>query len=350
MVSPVKIAGRVIGPGERCFIIAEAGVNHNGNIEMAHGLIDVAVEAGADAVKFQTFRASQVISPRAPKAAYQMRTTRADESQLEMVRKLELPFVVFRELSERCREHGIIFLSTPFDEESVDFLAGLDVPAIKVPSGELTNLPLLRRIGQKGTPLILSTGMSYLEEVERAVRTVREEGCADLVLLHCTSSYPADPGECNLRAMETLCTTFAVPVGYSDHTPGIEIACAAVALGACVIEKHFTLDRSLPGPDHGASLDPAQLRDLVRAIRSVETAIGDGIKRPMPGELEVRSVARRSLVAARNLAAGDVLTPHDVAARRPGTGISPIELERVVGRRTTVAIQAEELLHWDQLA
>lgn len=350
MVATIDIAGRKVGHGHPCFVIAEAGVNHNGSVDMARKLINVAVQAGADAVKFQTFKAEKVVSASAPKANYQLETTDAHESQLEMAKRLELPFDAFRELDNYCRNRGILFMSTPFDEESVDFLAGLDVPVLKIPSGEITNLPFLAHVARKGRPMIVSTGMCTLEEVETAVRVLRDSGNSDMVLLHCTSSYPADPAECNLRAMETMRSALGLPVGYSDHTPGIEVPLAAVALGACVIEKHFTMDRSLPGPDHRASADPQQLSLLVRGIRDVEKALGDGRKRPMPCEMNTRVVARRSIVAARAISAGTRLSQSDLALKRPGTGLASEHLSSVIGRVTVRPLSRDEMIDWGVLA
>lgn len=349
MVRSIAIAGREVGPGQPCFVIAEAGVNHNGDVGQARRLIDVAAEAGADAVKFQTFRSEQVVSAAAPKAAYQRATTDAGESQLEMVRRLELPFEAFRELRIYAREAGILFLSTPFDRESADFLASMEVPAFKVPSGEITNFPFLEHIARKGKPMIVSTGMSDLEEVRAAVEAVRAAGNTELALLHCVSNYPAQPGSTNLRAMETMRAKLGLPVGLSDHTLGLEVALAAVALGACILEKHFTLDRDLPGPDHKASLAPAELKALVAGIRTVESALGDGIKQPAEEERDTRTVARRSLVAARDLPAGSVLTEDAIAILRPGTGLPPAARASVLGRRVRVAVAAGTPLTADLL-
>ena len=349
MVKPITIAGRAVGPGQPCFVIAEAGVNHNGDVGQARRLIDVAVEAGADAVKFQTFRSEQVISAAAPKAAYQRATTSPAESQLEMVRRLELPFEAFRELRAYAREAGILFLSTPFDLESADFLASMELPAFKVPSGEITNFPFLEHIARKGKPMIVSTGMSDLEEVRVAVEVIRAAGNPELALLHCVSNYPAQPASSNLRAMETMQSKLGVPVGLSDHTLGIEVALAAVALGACILEKHFTLDRDLPGPDHKASLAPAELKSLVAGIRTVESALGDGIKQPADEERDTRSVARRSLVAARDLPAGSVLTEDAIAILRPGTGLPPASRTKVLGKRVRAAVAAGTPLTADLL-
>lgn len=343
----IQVVNKFIGPGQPVFVIAEVGVNHNGDLKMARALIDVAVEAGADAVKFQTFRADRLATPDAPKAEYQLRTTGDEESQLEMLRRLELSADAHRELQSYCRERGIIFLSTPFDEEAVDLLDSLGVPAFKISSGDVTNSPLLEHVASKGKPIILSTGMSELSEVIEAVSVLHTEGCENPVLLHCVTDYPADPADVNLRAMATMSSAFDVPVGFSDHTEGIDVALAAVALGACVIEKHFTLDRSLPGPDHRASLEPAELRELVRSIRRVETALGNGRKVPTASEAETAKVARRSLVAARDIPAGATLKRDMVVLRRPGTGLSPAMLNGLLGLRAVREIAAGTLLDAD---
>ena len=345
----IEILGREIGPGQPCFIIAEAGVNHNGSLEMARQLVDAAARAGADAVKFQTFKAEKVIAPQAPKAAYQLQTTGTGESQLDMVKRLELSFDAFRELYVYCQDKGIRFMSTPFHEESVDFLDELNVAVFKVPSGEITNLPFLAHVARKGKPMIVSTGMSNLGEVEAAVRTIEETGNHDLVLLHCVSNYPADPADVNLRAMQTMAAAFGVPIGYSDHTLGIEVALAAVALGACVIEKHFTLDRSLPGPDHRASLVPNELFTLVRAIRTVEMALGHGRKEPAASEANTAAVTRRSLVAARDIRAGTTLTEELIAIKRPGTGLPPATRPYLIGRTARTTIPVGTLLTLEML-
>jgi N-acetylneuraminate synthase len=350
MVAAIEIAGRKVGTGQPCFIIAEAGVNHNGSLEMARQLVDVAAQADADAVKFQTFKAEKVISPQSPKAAYQLQTTGAGESQLDMVKRLELSFDAFRDLYAYCQDKGILFMSTPFDEESADFLADLGVAVFKIPSGEITNLPFLTCVARKARPMIVSTGMSYLGEVEVAVRTIEKTGNHDFVLLHCVSNYPADPADANLRAMHTLATAFGVPVGYSDHTPGIEVAIAAVALGACVIEKHFTLDRTLPGPDHRASLEPDELAALVRGIRIVEAALGHGRKEPAASEADTATAARRSLVAAHDIPSGTTLTDDLIAIKRPGTGLPPSMQSHLVGRTVQTDVPAGTLLAWEMLA
>ena len=346
----MELFNKNIGGDNPALIIAEAGVNHNGDLGLAKELIDVAVDAGADAVKFQTLNAAKYISRFAPKARYQLEHTDRLESQVEMVRKYELSRAQHLELIEHCRGAGVPFFSTAFDHEGVDLLAELGMGLYKVPSGEITNLPLLEHIAAKGKPIILSTGMSYLGEVERAVQAIRAQGVDEVVLLHCVSNYPARPADSNLRAMQTMCRALALPVGYSDHTPGIEVAVAAVAMGACVIEKHYTVDQTLPGPDHRASLEPAELKAMVSAIRNVESAMGDGVKRPMHSEENTRDVARKSLVAAAAIGAGTTISAEMLHVKRPGTGISPVELEYVVGRKTLCEIEGDEPLAWEMLA
>jgi N,N'-diacetyllegionaminate synthase len=322
----------------RTFVIAEAGVNHNGDPALARALVDVAVAAGADAVKFQTFRVDRLLTRRAAKAEYQERTTGGEQNQYDMLARLELSPADHEMLYAYCAQVGIEFMSTPFDPESARFLKGLGVRRLKISSGDVTNLPLLEVVGSLGLPVVLSTGMADLAEVETAVAALRGAGVADLALLQCVSNYPADPALTNLRVMDTLARVFGTPVGLSDHSTGLTVAIAAVARGAAYLEKHFTLDRSLPGPDHQASLLPGELRALVAAVREVESALGDGVKRPVPSELPVRDVARRSLVAARDLPAGAVLRHDDLDVLRPGTGLSPAALPRVLGRRITRAI------------
>ena len=330
-------------------IIAEAGVNHNGDVELAKRLVDVAADARADAVKFQTFQADRLASASTPKARYQLHTTSSVESQLEMLQRLELSPGAHRALCEYCRKRDVIFMSTPFDEESADLLEELGVPVFKIASGEITNLPFLEWIARKGKPIILSTGMSYLSEVDEAVRVIRDAGCDQFALLHCVSSYPAEPADANLRAVQTLAAAFQVPIGYSDHTLGIEMPLAAVALGARVIEKHLTLDRSLTGPDHRMSLSPAEFAAMVRAIRKVEIALGDGRKRPVPAEEDVRRAARRSLVAACDIPAGARIERQMVTAKRPGTGLAPGLTEQVVGRVAKRHIASQEAFDWEVL-
>ncbi len=332
-------ADATLGEGPGAFVIAEAGVNHNGDLALAERLIDAAADAGCDAVKFQTFKAAALAGADAQKAEYQKETSGAGESQLEMLRRLELPYEAHHRLIERCRERGILFLSTPFEEESADFLEALGLPLFKVPSGELTNLPFIGYVARKGRPLIMSTGMANLSEVEAGVREAQAAG-APLALMHCVSNYPARAQDSNLRAMETMRQAFGVPVGYSDHTLGIEVPIAAVAMGAVVIEKHFTLDRGMEGPDHAASLEPDELAAMMAGIRKVESALGDGIKRPVASELAVARVARKSVVAARDIAAGEVVTTQMLTCRRPATGLSPDKLPWLLGRAARRAIAA----------
>lgn len=347
---PFKIGDKRIGPGYPCFVIAEAGVNHNGSQELAEKLVDAAVEAGADAVKFQTFKAEKLISAAAPKADYQKETTGAAERQLEMVRRLEMPSEMTRAVAQYSASRGILFLSTGFDEQCVDLLDEIGVLAFKIGSGDLTNIPLLEFIARKNKPVILSTGMSYLEEVQTAFQALREAGCQELALLHCVSSYPANPEDANLTVLKTLRDTFDVPVGFSDHSLRNEIAIAAVALEANIIEKHLTLDTSLPGPDHRVSLTPEAFRGLVQSIRLVEAARGDGIKKPQPGEENVREVARRSIVAASTIPSGTTISREMLAFKRPGTGISPAQWKSVVGKRTVREIPFDALINSKDLA
>jgi N,N'-diacetyllegionaminate synthase len=334
----------------RTFIIAEAGVNHNGSLELALRLVDAAHASGADAVKFQTFRADQLATHAAPKAPYQERKNAAAESQFDMLQRLELDAEAHRHLIGHCRKLGIQFLSSPFDLQSADLLATMGVPLLKVPSGEITNLPFLQHLARKGLPLIVSTGMSTLGEVEEAINALQAEGANRLTLLHCVTEYPAPYAEVNLRAMQTLKAAFGLPVGYSDHTPGIEIAVAAVALGAVVLEKHFTLDRSLPGPDHAASLEPTELERMVAAIRHVEVALGTGIKAPAPCELPNLPVARKSVVSARPMPAGHRLESTDLAVKRPGNGLPSKYLPALIGRTLRTDVAKDEVMTWKHLA
>lgn len=330
----------------KTLIIAEAGVNHNGDLDMARQLIDVAARAGADLVKFQTFSADRLVTEHAKKADYQVKTTDAAESQHAMIRRLELTRDMHEALIAHCMVRGIGFFSTGFDIESVDMLMQLGVDRLKVPSGELTNLPYLRHVGRIGKPVILSTGMATLGEIEAALAVLEEAGTprARITVLHCTTEYPTPMCDVNLRAMASLRDAFGVAVGYSDHTAGIEVAVAAVALGATVIEKHFTLDRSLPGPDHQASLEPAELVQMVAAIRNIEQALGDGIKRPTPSELKNRPVARKSIVAACAIRAGERFTEGNLTVKRPGTGLSPMLWDEVLRRTAPRDFGVDELI------
>jgi N-acetylneuraminate synthase/N,N'-diacetyllegionaminate synthase len=325
-------------------VIAEAGVNHNGDPALAAALVDAAADAGADAVKFQTFVAERLTTAATPKAEYQRERTGASDSMRDMLRSLELSAEAHTTLQRQCAARGVLFLSTPFDERSVDLLDGLGVPAFKVSSGEITNTLLLDYIARKKKPVLLSTGMATLNEVRCAVDTITHAGNDTLALLQCTSAYPAPIERANLRSIATLAEAFGVPVGYSDHTPGITAALAAVAVGACIVEKHLTTDRTLPGPDHAASLEPPDFKAMVRGIRDVEAALGDGVKAPAPEEEAIAAVARRSLVAARDLRAGERLDRNMVTAKRPGTGLSPATLSQLLGRRLRVDVAADALL------
>lgn len=330
----------------KCIIIAEAGVNHNGNLEMAREMVRVARECGADYVKFQTAVPELVISSIAPKAEYQEETTGKEESQLEMCRAIHLPLSDYAGLAELCRSEGIGFMSTPFDLVSIDCLAPLGMDFWKIPSGEITNLPYLRKIAHIGGRVILSTGMSTLAEVETAVKALEDNGIPreDVILLHCTTQYPAPYASVNLRAMDALRTLNTGGVGYSDHTKGIEVSVAAAAMGACVIEKHFTLDKNLPGPDHRASLEPAELRALVDAVRHVEDALGSGVKEVADAEAPNIVVARKSIVAARDIRAGEVFTEENITVKRPGNGLSPMLWDSVIGRTASRAFPADTLI------
>jgi N,N'-diacetyllegionaminate synthase len=330
----------------RTLIIAEAGVNHNGDLVLAKKLIDVAAAAGADLVKFQTFSADRLATRTAGKADYQNRTTDSKESQHDMLRRLELTAEMHKELIENCAARGIGFFSTGFDIESVDLLVGLGQDRFKIPSGEITNLPYLRHIGRMGKPVILSTGMAEMEEIQAAIDALEEAGTsrANVTVLHCTTDYPAPMAEVNLRAMLSIQKAFGVEVGYSDHTRGIEVAIAAVALGASVIEKHFTLDSNLPGPDHKASLEPEELKAMVAAIRNIEQALGDGVKRPSPSEAKNLPIARKSLVAAGSIRAGEAFTEANLTTKRPGTGISPMRWDEVLGKVAVHDFAADELI------
>ena len=330
----------------RVLIIAEAGVNHNGDMGLAKQLIELAAEAGVDLVKFQTFTAESLVTPQARKAAYQALTTDARDSQLVMLKQLELTHEMHLELIAHCSRCGVGFFSTGFDVQSVDYLISLGQTKLKVPSGEITNLPYLRHIGGLGKSVILSTGMSTLGEVEAALTVLEDAGTprSKVTVLHCTTEYPAPLEEVNLRAMRTLATALDVAVGYSDHTLGIEVAIAAVALGASVIEKHFTLDRALPGPDHKASLLPAELKAMVAAIRNIEKAMGDGVKRVTPSELGNRVAGRKSIVAARPIAAGELFSEVNLTVKRPGSGISPMRWNDLVGRRAHRDFGLDELI------
>jgi N,N'-diacetyllegionaminate synthase len=327
-------------------IIAEAGVNHNGDISLAKHLVDVAAEAEADFIKFQTFRASELVTPLANKAEYQAKSNNGVESQYEMLRHLELSAEMHETLIKHCHIRGIGFLSTGFDISSVDYLRGLGQERFKIPSGEITNLPYLRHIGGFNSDILLSTGMASLGDIEAAIEVLESAGTSRsrITVLHCTTEYPTSMNEVNLSAMQNIGHAFGVAIGYSDHTLGIEVPVAAVALGATVIEKHFTLSRSLPGPDHKASLEPVELRAMIASIRNIELALGDGVKRLTPSEIKNRPVARKSLVASKAIKAGEILCGENMSAKRPGTGISPMRWDEVMGRRAQRDFALNELI------
>ena len=345
MNTKIKIGNKLIGEDEPCFVIAEAGVNHNGSVELAEKLIDTAKDAGADAVKFQTFKAGNVVTKTAEKAEYQKGTTKKG-SQYDMIKELELTEKDFKKLAEYAKKTGILFLSSPFDRESVDLLDEIGVSAYKVASGEITNFPLLKYIVEKDNPIILSTGMATLGEIEDAVRVIEKAGVGDIVLLHCVTSYPAKVEDINLRVIETLKHAFKLPVGFSDHTLGITVPIAAVSIGAVVIEKHFTLDKNLPGPDHKASLEPDELKEMVAAIRDVEKALGDGIKQPTETEEEIKKVARRSVVAKVDIPEGAIIKEDMLDVKRPGTGIEPKYWQYISGMRAKKDINKDEIITW----
>ncbi len=336
----------------KTFIIAEAGVNHNGNVNLAKKLIDIAVEAGADAVKFQTFKAENVISANAPKAEYQKKTTAKDESQLEMVKKLELSFEDFKELKEYCEKKRIMFLSTPFDTESARFLKDLGLEIFKIPSGEITNYPLLKEIGSYKKKVILSTGMADLGEIEDALDVLIKSGTKreNITVLHCNTEYPTPYEDVNLRAMLTIKEALKVDVGYSDHTLGIEIPIAAVAMGAKIIEKHFTLDKNLPGPDHKASLEPNELKDMIKAIRNIEKALGNGIKKPSKSEVKNIHIARKYIVAKKNIKKGEILSEENLTTKRIGKeGLSPMLWNKILGKKASKDISQDKPIEFGDI-
>jgi N,N'-diacetyllegionaminate synthase len=330
----------------KVFIIAEAGVNHNARVDLALQLVDQAILAGADAVKFQTAIPELVATEAAEKAGYQQRTTGSQESQLDMIRKLLLPMEAFRDIAAYCQEKSIIFFSTAFDLVSLDFLEKLGQPYHKIPSGEITNLPYLRQIGGYCKPVILSTGMATLGEIEAALDAIEAAGTprSRVTVLHCNTEYPTPVSDVNLRAMQTIKDAFGVEVGYSDHTDGIEVAVAAVALGARMIEKHMTLDRSLPGPDHRASLEPDVFKAMVSSIRNVESALGSAVKYPSKSEIKNRPIVRRSLVALTNIKAGEIFSTENIIAKRSGNGICPMRWDEVIGRLAPRDFIKDELI------
>lgn len=328
----------------RVFIIAEAGVNHNGDINIAKKLVDEAVLAGADAVKFQTFKAENLVCRNASKAEYQLDTTDKDETQFDMLKKLELTEKMHVELIDYCKNRDIMFLSTPFDIDSLHYLVNLGLDIIKIPSGEITNYPLLREAGKTKKKVILSSGMSTLNEIENAKRVLMESGCKDLIVLHCNTEYPTPYQDVNLKAMNTIREELGVRVGYSDHTQGITVPIAAVALGAEVIEKHFTLNRNMIGPDHRASLEPDELKEMIRAIRNVEASLGDGVKKPSRSEKKNINIVRKSIVAKINITKGTIFCESNLTTKRPGTGISPMEWNCVIGQKAKRDFRVDEII------
>ena len=329
---------------DKVFIIAEAGINHNGSIDLAKKLIDAAVQAKVDAVKFQTFISTKVIVRNAKKARYQIELTDPEESQLDMVKKLELSFAEFRELKKYCDSKSIMFLSTPFDLESIDFLNELGIEIFKIPSGEITNYPYLKKIGKLNKKVILSTGMSYMKEINDAIQILRENGTRDITVLHCNTEYPTPMEDVNLNAMNTIKEKLNVEIGYSDHTIGIEVPIAAVAMGAKVIEKHFTLDKNMDGPDHKASLEPSELKEMVKAIRNIEKAMGNGIKSPSKSEIKNLNIARKSIVANRFIKKGEKFTEDNLTCKRPGGGLSPMKWEVVIGEIAKKDFKEDEMI------
>ena len=325
------------------YIIAEAGVNHNGSFDLACKLVDAAKEAGVDCIKFQTFKSENLVSRTAQKAEYQKETT-GDSSQRDMLKKLELSFSDFSRLKAYCEKKEICFLSTPFDFDSIDFLNSIDMPFWKIPSGEVTNLPYLLALAKTGKPVVMSTGMCTLQEIQEAIDVLRANGTKEIKLLHCNTEYPTPFEDVNLKAMQTMRNKFHVEVGYSDHTKGIEVPIAAVALGATIIEKHFTLDRNMEGPDHKASLEPQELAEMVRNIRNIEKAIGTGAKVPSPSEKKNIAVARKSIVAKTKIKTGDVFTVQNITAKRPGTGLSPMKWFDVLGKTALRDFEEDELI------
>ena len=325
------------------FIIAEAGVNHNGNYEIACKLIDAAKEAGADCIKFQTFKTKELVSSQAKKADYQKGTT-GDGSQQDMLEQLELSFDTFIDLKQYCDEIGISFLSTPFDFDSINFLNTIEMPCWKIPSGEVTNLPYLIAIAKTRKPVIMSTGMCTMDEISDSIQVLKENGTKEIQLLHCNTDYPTPFEDVNLRAIINMKEEFGLNVGYSDHTEGIEVPIAAVALGASVIEKHFTLDRNMQGPDHKASIEPDEFRKMVSGIRNIEKALGNGVKTPSPSEIKNIEVVRKSIVAKREIKKGELFTEENITVKRPGTGITPMKWFDVIGTTAMCDYREDELI------
>jgi N,N'-diacetyllegionaminate synthase len=349
----IKIGNKSLGPGSPVFIIAEAGVNHNGDLELAKQLVDAAVAAGADAVKFQTFTAELLVTGTAEQAEYQTRNIGKTESQFDMLKRLELKYEYHSILMDYCQQKGIIFLSTPFAEANADFLETLNMAAYKIPSGEINNIPFLRHVAKKGKPMIVASGMADLEETIAAVKTVQAEGNKELIILHSTSNYPPSSGSLNLRVITTLqqkLASYGVPVGYSDNgSPGITADIIAAALGSCVIEKHFTLDKAMEGPDHKASLNPTELAAMIKAIRETEVMLGSPEKKCTPEEVAIKAIARKSVISKNAIAAGSEISLNDIIMKRPGNGIPPTEIDRVVGKKAARNIPADTLIEINDL-
>jgi N,N'-diacetyllegionaminate synthase len=343
----ILIDQKVVGPGSQVFVIAEIGINHNGSVSQAEKLIDAAAESGADAVKFQSFRTDRLLIPSRERYAQQ---NDGSESAFQMLRRCELSWEDQEKLKKHADEQGVLFLSTPFDEESADFLDSLGVPVFKIASADLTYVPLLRHIGAKGKPILLSTGMSFLTEVADAIWNLRSVGAKEILLMHCVSTYPTSPQHMNLRALQTLHSYFELSVGLSDHSEGILLSLMAVAMGAVVIEKHFTLDKQAPGPDHRASIDPNELKLLVRGLRDVEASLGDGRKRPADIEEESRLLSRRSIVAGVDIRAQETIAPWMLTFKRPGSGLEPRNWERIIGMTARRNISKNTILQWEDFA
>ncbi len=347
-VARFRICNKLVGEGKPCFIIAEAGVNHNGDINLAKKLIDVAIDAGVDAVKFQTFRAEDVVVEKTPMANYQMKNIGIEKSQLEMLQQYELTYTDFKELKDYCDEKNIIFLSTPHSEDAADFLEPL-VPVYKIGSGDLTNIPFLEKVAVKGKPMIIGTGMATLDEVKEALATIYQLKDEQVILLHSTTSYPCSLNEVNIKAMQSMRKDLNCLVGYSDHTLGLTVPLMAVTMGAVVIEKHFTLDKTMSGPDHKASLEPDELKAMVRSIKEVEKAMGEGVKRPTKSEEKIMQLIRKSIVAKKDLPTGTKMTREIVTSKRPGTGLSPKYLNKIVGRRLKKSVKKDEQINLSEL-
>lgn len=342
----IKIQNRFIGEDERVFVIGEAGVNHNGDINLAKKLIDAAKDAGCDSVKFQTFKAEGVVTENAERAGYQVKNIGGDETQQDMLKKYELNYHDFIELKDYCDEKRIIFLSTPHSEDAIDFLENL-VPAYKFGSGDLTNIPALEYTAKKGKPMIIGTGMATIDEVKEALNVIYAQGNKEVIMLHCTTNYPCSLEEVNLRAMQTMREELDCLVGYSDHTNGIIVPVMAVAMGACVIEKHFTLDKNLPGPDHKASLEPDELKEMLNAIRDAEKALGSEIKGPAESEKEIMKVARKSIVAKVDIQKGTAITKGMLSIKRPGNGLEPKYINKIIGKKAKVDIKSDKLIKFE---